>query len=318
MVGRAGNEMVGRAGAGTVTARIAGTATRQQGLVTRRQLHEHGLDDSAIKRRVANGTLYRVFHGVYLVGHQARAPIARETAALLACGNAAVISHRSAAALWSMVPRDGGEVHVTVLRRKVRSRPGLRVHQTAHLTSVDIRPKDGIALTSPVRTLLDLAADGDARLEDAFTEAHGLRLLRSGELEAAIGRASGRPGVIALRALIASHASGYTRSKGELEMRRLVRAAHLPPPLVNAHLHGYMVDFLWSDRRLVVEFDGYAAHGHRVAFERDRRRDAVLVAAGYRVIRVTWRQLLDEPLTVVARLATSLAVGDRADARPRG
>ncbi|MBV9194409.1 MAG: type IV toxin-antitoxin system AbiEi family antitoxin domain-containing protein [Solirubrobacterales bacterium] len=98
--------MVGRTGTGTVTARIAGTATRQQGLVTRRQLHEHGLDDSAIKRRVANGALYRVFHGLYLVGHQARAPLARETAALLACGKAAVISRRSAAALWSMVPRE--------------------------------------------------------------------------------------------------------------------------------------------------------------------------------------------------------------------
>jgi very-short-patch-repair endonuclease len=289
--------------------RIASAATRQKGLVTRRQLADMGFTQATIARRVANGTLHRLHQGVYVVGHQALAPLARETAALLACGEGAVISHHSAAVLWSLVPEgaDGRDVHVTVVGRKLHSRPGLRIHRGSHLTGLDVRRKGGVPLTSPATTLLDLAADRSELLEHAFIEANGRRLLRTGELEALIRRAGGLRGVPALRGLIEAHASGYTRSKAERAMRKLARAAGLPEPRVNVQLHGYLVDFLWTSEHLVVEVDGYGFHSHRRAFEADRKRDATHVAAGYRVIRVTWLQLEHEPFAVVAHIAGALA-----------
>jgi very-short-patch-repair endonuclease len=298
-------ERIARAGP---TERIARAATAQRGVLTRQQLGEAGLERSAIGRRATDGTLHRIHRGVYLVGHQARAPLARETAALLAAGEGAVISHVSAAALWSMVSlgADEQDVHVTVSGRKLRSRAGLRVHQTSGLLTADIRHRSGVLLTAPARTLLDLAASRSKHTEQAFIEAHGLGLLRVGELQRAVRRWEGRPGVPALRALMEGHVSGYTRSKAELAMRKLLHGARLPEPAVNAPLHGYLIDFLWPAERLVLEIDGFAFHGHRRAFENDRRRDATLVASGYRVIRVTWRQLTEEPLAVVATLASAL------------
>lgn len=288
---------------------IARLATAQKGPVSRQQLREAGLDGNTIDRRSATGQLHRMYRGVYLVGHEALAPLARESAALLVCGEGAAISHESGARIWSPTPGawDGPEVHVTVVARRLRSREGLRIHRTSEMEPADIRHKDGIAVTSPTRTLIDLAATGSRHLERAFIEGHGQRLFRAGEVEAAIRRAGARPGVRALRALVEAHASGFTRSKGEREFRALVRAARLPEPGVNAPLLGYVVDFLWPEHNLVVEFDSYGFHGHRGAFESDRRRDATLVAAGYRVIRVTWLQVRREPLAVVANVARALA-----------
>jgi very-short-patch-repair endonuclease len=288
-------------------ARVARVAGAQRGAVSRRQLEQAGLQSNAIDRRAANGTLHRLHRGVYLLGHDALAPLARETAAILVCGDGAVISHMSAAGMWSMIPPEavGTDVHVTLVgRRKLRSRAGLRIHRAAR---VEVRRRGGIPLTSPAQTLLDMAADRSRHLEQAFAEAHGRRLLRRGELEAFIERSKGRVGVLALRGLTEAYATGYTRSGAERAMRRLARLAGLPPPEVNAQLHGFEVDFLWRRERLIVEVDGFGFHGHRRAFENDRKRDAIHVAAGYRVIRVTWMQLTHEPLVVVARVAGALA-----------
>jgi very-short-patch-repair endonuclease len=285
-------------------------ATAQNGVITRQQLERAGLDTNAIDRRATNGTLHRLYQGVYVVGHEALAPLARETAALLACGENAAISHISAAAVWSMVRPEaaGSEVHVTVIARKLRSRPGLCVHRAARL---DVRHRGSILLTSPAQTLLDMAADRDRHLEPAFVEAHGHRLLRSGELRAFIERAEGRPGVRALRSFIEAYATGYTRSRAEQAMRRLARAAGLPQPTVNVFREGFLVDFLWAKEQLILEVDSFGFHGHRRAFENDRKRDAAHVAAGYRVIRVTWHQLTKEPLAVAATLARALAVATK-------
>jgi very-short-patch-repair endonuclease len=246
---------------------------------------------------------------VYLVGHEALAPLARETAALLACGEGAAISHSSAAILWGLAPPSAGDVHVTVAGRKVRSRPGLRAHRTAQLEAQDLRRVGGVPVTAPARTLLDLAASRWPDLEPAFAEAHAQRLLDAAELERAIRRAGRRRGVRALRALISDNASGFTRSRAERLLRRLLRAARLPEPTFNAPFHQYELDCVWPKQRLVVEVDGYGPHGHRAAFERDRRKDMALTAAGYRVIRVSWRQLNEEPLAVVAVIATALGRG---------
>jgi very-short-patch-repair endonuclease len=90
-------------------------------------------------------------------------------------------------------------------------------------------------------------------------------------------------------------------------MLRLLRDARLPEPLTNVRVAGFEADFFWPDQKLIVEFDGYQFHGHRRAFERDRRRDQAHIAAGYTVIRVTWRQLTEEPLAVVATISRVLA-----------
>jgi very-short-patch-repair endonuclease len=270
-----------------------------------------GLSSGAIDRRSKSGALHRVHRAVYLVGHRALAPRAREQAALLACGKGGVISHLSAARLWSLVPddEDFAEVHVTVLGRKLRSREGLRVHRTTILDPLDVRRVDGLLVTAPARTLLDQAAVNWGGLEVAFAEAHAQRLLRSGELEAALDRAGPRRGVRVVRALMDAYDSGFTRSEAERRMRRLVRTAQLPEPLFNARVLGHEVDALWPDHKLILEVDGYGVHGHRFAFERDRRRDGERVAAGFRVIRVTWAQLVHEPLVVVGIVARALGPG---------
>jgi len=199
-------------------------------------------------------------------------------------------------------------VTVTVVGRKVRPR-GIRVHRAAHLHPIDIRDVDGLRLSSPARTVLDLAAAEHPSLEAFYSDLLARRVLREPQLKAAIVRAGRRRGVALVRSLIAANQRGFTRSHAERIMRRLCRTARLPEPLSNVKLAGYEVDFLWPKERLVIEVDGFQFHGHRVAFERDRRKDQVLLTAGYRVVRVTWRQLVGEPLTVLAVIAAALASG---------
>jgi very-short-patch-repair endonuclease len=284
---------------------IASVATSQKGAISRRQLQDTGLPSDVIDRRALNGQLHRIYRGVYLVGHEALAPLARESAALLAVGEGAVLSHESAAVAWGIIDDYGGDVHVTVIWRRRRSRPGLQVHRAS--TAPPTRRRHGLTVTSPAQTLLDLAAAKSPHLEHAFIEAHGARLVNRAELERAIKRAGRKRGVRLLRALIAGNESGFTRSKAERKLRALLLAARLPVPLFNAIVCGHMVDCVWHEQRLVVEFDGYGFHGYRQAFETDRGRDAALVAAGYAVIRITWLRLTREPYAVLAEVAGALA-----------
>jgi very-short-patch-repair endonuclease len=136
-----------------------------------------------------------------------------------------------------------------------------------------------------------------------------LELISDRELSAAIARGPLRTGVADLRSLReAENGSGLTRSEAERGLVGLIADAQLPRPELNARLHGYEVDFLWRTARLVVEVDGHQFHGHRTAFESDRKRDQTHAAAGYVVIRVTWRQLRDEPVATIARIAKALAL----------
>jgi very-short-patch-repair endonuclease len=146
-------------------------------------------------------------------------------------------------------------------------------------------------------------------MERAFAEAHAQRLVTPTEIEQLLERAGPRAGSSQLRALLSDNASGYTRSKAERVLRGLLRAANLRLPRFNARVEGYEVDAVWPEQRLVVEIDGYAYHGHRAQFERDRRRDLALVAAGYRVIRISWRQLTNEPFVVIAVISAALSPG---------
>jgi very-short-patch-repair endonuclease len=287
---------------------VASIAAVQDNIVTREQLIAAGVGRGAIGYRQRAGVIHRLYRGVYLVGHAPATQTGRARAAVLACGENAVLSHRSAAELWGLLPELEAVVDVTVIASNPGVRPGIQRHRATELPSTEIRHIRGIPVTSPARTICDLAGAGRSHdAEEALEESRVRRLVTDSQLRAIIDRSPTRAGSALIRALLASeNGAGYTRSKAERTMRALVRSAELPQPLVNAQLHGFLVDFLWPEQRLVVEVDGYEFHQDRAAFERDRRRDQILTAAGYRVIRVTWRQLRDEPLAVIARLSQAL------------
>lgn len=288
---------------------LAAIATSQHGLVTRNQLQSLGLGRGAIAHRVSRGRLHRLHRGVYLVGHAAVPPLAPELAAVMACSPEAVLSHRSAAWLWQLARRPDGEIDVTVVGRNGGRRPHVRVHETRCLGALERTKREGIPVTTPARTLLDLAESVSPReLERALDEARVRRLVRRSQLTGVLDASPGRKGAAALAALLDREGDPkLTRSEAEERTLALVRAARLPRPRVNARVGGLEVDLLWREQRLVVEVDGYAYHSSRTAFERDRLRDAELGAAGFRVMRLTWRVLVDEPEAVVARLASALA-----------
>lgn len=283
-------------------------AAGQHGVVTRRQLLEAGLEPGTVDRRFGAGRLRSLHRGVYLVGPVAGAH-APEMAACLACGPGAVVSHRSAAALWRMMvrPRDVRSIHVSVRGRGPR-RPGVTVHRPVHLHSDEVTTCDGIPVTTPARTLYDLAGTvSPRRLERALAEALALRRATAEEIAGIAERHAGRPGSRRLARALGHSGPRLTRSEAEARFLDLVRQARLPRPKINAVVCGYEVDFHWASEGLVVEIDGFAFHSSRRAFERDRVRDGELIAAGRRVVRITWRQLVSEPLAVVARVSRALA-----------
>ena len=288
---------------------IARVAAAQHGVVTRAQLEAAGLGRGAIAHRVAQRRLHRVHRGVYLVGHPVPPPLAREVAALFSCGDGAVLSHRTAAWLWQVAAAPPADVDVSVAGRDPGRRTGVAVHRVRRLPPDEVQRQCGLPVTSPARTLLDLAEVVARReLERAVREAEVLGLARHDELVALLERSPGRRGAAPLGALVhLDQGRPTTRSEAEDRLLALLRRARLPPTDVNVRVGRHEVDLLWRPQRLVVEVDGYAFHGMRAAFERDRLRDAELSAAGYRVLRVTWRQLCNEPEALIARLAQALA-----------
>ena len=276
------------------------------------QLRAAGATRNAVAHRVASGLLTRLHRGVYRLG-PTHTTLTSPMAAVLACGPTAVLSHHAAAALHGIRPARPGAIDVTVTRGHPGSRPGIRVHRGR----LDRTVVNGIPVTTVPRTLLDLAAALPEReLDRAIEEAQIRRKLDLASLTDAVHEGRGHRGARALRAAAAKATEPQlTRSEAERRLVELIRRAELPRPNTNARLGGYEVDALWPAERLVVEVDGFAFHGGREAFERDRRKDAELLGAGYRVLRVTWRQIAHAPEAVVARLALALSAG-RAPARP--
>ena len=282
-------------------------AAGQLGLVTRAQLRARGITAHAIAGRVHTKRLRPLHRGVYRVGPVV-APHARELAAVLACGPQAVVSHRSAGWLWQLLP-DPGDVPVDITQRKGERgrRPNIRRHRVS-LSAKDVTIRDKIPVTTPLRTVLDLAAVLDQRdLERVLARVERESLLEQRDLQSLMAKHAGRPGAPMLRVLLESEAGpALTRSEAEERLLMLIRKAQLPAPETNVRVGDYEVDFFWRRERLVVEVDGYAFHTIRRKFENDRRRDAWLVAEGVRVMRVTWRQLIDEPEAMLVRLAQTL------------
>lgn len=286
-------------------------ATRQYGVVSRRQLLAMGLGPGAIDSRLRSGRLHTVHRGVYAVGHTSMSRRGIWFAAVLACGEGALLSHQSAAALWRLIDPPSAPTDVTSAHGRP-GRRGIRLHRAAvHPLERTIRY--GIPVTSVARTLLDMAepASQRRRLRRAYEEADRLGLLHKSALEQACQRGEGRRGVAAVRRLSAEERGGATRSSLEDRFVTLCRRHQLPAPAINAPLLGFEVDALWAEQRLVAELDGFAYHRHRAAFERDRARDATLQAAGYRVVRFTHRRLEREPDAVAGELRSLLAASLR-------
>ncbi len=287
---------------------LARVATAQRGVLTRAQLLEAGLSRGAIDHWVERGRLHRCHRGVYRFGRTSHEPLGAETAAVLYCAGNGVLSDGSAAHLWGLLERPPAEVCLTVVGMDIRPRSGIRVRRVGWLTPAEVRLRERLPVTAPATTIIDLAATATpAELEPLVAEARVRGLLRVGELERAVRAAGRRRGVAAVRGLLeAEQAPAFTRRELERRFLALVRQAGLPAPVVNGRVLGMEVDFHWPERRLIVETDGSRFHDHPRAFETDRLRDQRLVAAGWRVMRITWRQLATEPLAVLARLAMAL------------
>jgi hypothetical protein len=286
--------------------RLARVAAEQWGVLSLDELVACGLLPGAVATRVRNGRLHQVHRGVYAVGH-ANLPLeGRFLAAVKACGSGAVISHMSAAALWGFMPWEARHPEVTVVGTWSRRHPDLRVHRTRSLDLDDRTRHHGIPITSPARTLLDLAATLDHRpLRAATRRAQSLYRVNVRQLAATLARHERRRGAAPLADIIAT---GPAPTRSELEdvvLDLILRGGHVHPDVNVPYLVGArrtIPDFRWPEQRLVLEADGAAWHDNQLAREDDAERQALLEAHGERVLRVTWAQAITRPGTTLARL----------------
>jgi hypothetical protein len=299
---------------------VAELARRQRGMVTRVQLIMLGLSHRVIDDWIARGRLHVIHRGVYVLGHRALAPGGAWMAAVLASGADAVLSHRSAAAHWELRRSAAGRVDVTVPGRSGRlGQRGIVLHRSSTLSTTEVTRHAGIPVTSVARTLVDLAEVVAPRaLERAVEQAEIVRRLDAHTLEAVIAAHPRRPGCVRMRRVLDAYAVGTALTRSELEelVLSICARAGLPRPEVNRRVAGLEVDFLWREQRLVAEADSRRYHATRLAFERDRERDAWLLLHGLRVVRLTERRLTSDPRGVADLLAALL--GTRVSSSPPG
>lgn len=291
---------------------IAAIAEKQHGVVSASQLRRSGIGEGAIRSRLRTGRLHSVHRGVYAVGHSALSRESRCLAAVLAVGGGpndsadsilgywrAAVSHRSAACLWDLLPVTAGPIDVIVsgLGGK-KERRGVLIHRSRGLLPSHVTLRHGIPVTKPERTIADLR--------------RAMSLGRSGSVPArALRRAIRQANVLGMPI---GEETGRDRTRSDLEEDFLAscRRHRLPPPEVNVWIDRYLVDFLWRDQRLVVETDSYLYHRGRLAFQEDRGRDLALKRLGYEVLRVSERQVNEEP----DRVAETIAIVLDRSARP--
>jgi hypothetical protein len=280
---------------------IASLAAEQQGNIARRQLLGLGLTYHAIAWRTERGLLYESFPSVFGVGNPPTSMLSRAWAAVLACGPDAVLSHESAGVLWKMVERWQRPFHVTASAD--RQIPGIKVHRS-RLTPPDITRQEGIPITSPARTALDLAPRlSERELTRAVNESRLAGYLHAAALNELLDRSTGHRGIKTLRAIAAEAATQEpTRSPFEDDFQAFAIRYGLPRPLVNVKVAGHRVDALFPEHKLVVEpaptakpLVGWDFHKDRAAFNNDRDRDADLLAIDHGTVRITRDRLNKTP-----------------------
>ncbi len=270
--------------------RLAALLRRQHDVVARRQLRALAFSERTIGSWVKRGLLVRVDRGVYTVGRHRLTREGRWMAAVLATGNGAALSHGSAAALWGLCS-SASLVDVVRPGHSGRGRRGLvTVHSSVRLGVKEVTRHADIPVTRPERTLIDLAEVTERRpFERALDDAVRLKLTTEVRLRQATERHPGRPGAAELKAVLSEHATGTTATENDFEelLLSICDQHGIPRPECQQKLGPYRPDFRWPGQRLIVETDGFATHGTRLAFESDRERDVELKIAGWTVLRFT-------------------------------
>jgi hypothetical protein len=260
---------------GTIASVAGALADRQHGVVARIQLLAAGLSSQVIGRAVRSGFLRPVFRGVYAVGHTALRREGWWTAALLACGDRAALSHLSAGTLWRLLNHPVRPVHVIARASRGRKLRGIEPHRL-RLHPAEVMQSDGLRTTTPARTIVDLSAILPPRsLRELVERAQDVRRFNAREIAASLARVPIRPGTLELASLLELLQPDAENARSYLErlFLRLVSRRKLPRPDVNVPIAGKRRDFVWHEQRLVVETDGHRFHSSRVAMRRDRQRD---------------------------------------------
>jgi hypothetical protein len=289
--------------------KLAALAYRQGGVVSRRQLIALGFSKAEIDNRVADGRLHVLHRGVYAVGHRAIGIVGRRWAAVLACGDGAVLSHASAAAAWGIRPSSSDRIDVSVGRGGRTGRPGIRLHCRRSLPATDVTRLDGLPITTPARTVLDLAADGlRGRKLEAVLDLAERQQVDFSHLEDLLRRSRRQPGTAALREVLQRYAPGSidTRSRLEEMCVELCDTYGIPRPSTNVVVAGRVRDLYWPHVPLVLEADSYRWHRRPSALSDDRERDAELTLAGIPYVRFTYEHVAERPDSVARTTLTLL------------
>jgi hypothetical protein len=288
--------------------RISALAAQQHGPVARWQLRDLGLSPQHIAYRIRIGRLIRIFREVYAVGHPGLTREGWWMAAVLACGERAVLSHGDAAAHWGLMPTRGTLIHVSTPARSGRGpdRRRIRLHRIGTLTADETTIKDAIPVTTPARTLLDVASLLRPRaLEDVIAQADRIDLFDLVAVNRVLDAHPRQHGAPALRMMLGrlvGTGAAETRSPLEIALLQLCDDHGLPVPMANVPIAGFIVDFHWPGTDLIVETDGFAFHRMPTAFEADRDRDQVLMLAGFRVVRFSYNQVVRRRRQTARRL----------------
>jgi very-short-patch-repair endonuclease len=292
---------------------LASVAARQHGVVSQCQLSELGYSEGSVLKAALSGRLHRVHRGVYAVGHPGLTRAGRCLAAVLACGDGALLSHKSAAWLWGLGLEFSAEPEITTPIRG-HARAGMQLHHSTILEEADCAIEDGVPVTAVPRTLLDVAATMPSRSLAHIAERAQLRgLLDLGAADDLLSRAGRHRGRKPLRKALSLYLDpAMTRSATERAFLALVKRTGLPRPSMNHFLAGHEIDAYWEAERFAVEIDGYSTHRSRAAFERDPVRIEQLKLAGIDTIRITARRIERDPESVANSLRALLGQRRRA------
>lgn len=267
-------------------------ARAQHGVIALFQLLALGYTRRAIKHRIETGRLHPVYRGVYAVGRPDVSRKGRWMAALLACRLDVVLSHQSAAGLWGIRAERGAAPHVVSSRARDHRVPGIVVHRSRTLRGEDVTHRENMAVTTPLRTLIDLGTQlSSYELEAAINEADKEDLIDPVTLHAALDERRGERGVRSLRKILDRGTFLLTDSELERRFIPIAKRAGLPKPVTQQRVNGFRVDFYWSELGLVVETDGLRYHRTASQQTKDQVRDQAHIAAGLIPLRFTHWQV---------------------------